>query len=100
MHARPPRLDHLLMAEFLFVLDKFGYRGPQILDTGLSWYSPVTENAANRAPDQCATCEDPANWTNGSCVIHRILQSADCSDGCCTNEQGGILLDVANGVAL
>lgn len=64
------------------------------------WYSPVTENAANRAPDQCATCEDPANWPNRACIVYRILQSTSCADGYCTNEQGEIVLDAANGVAL
>jgi len=64
------------------------------------WYSPVTQNAADTAPAPCATCQDPANHENSSCIVHRILLSEDCADGYCAHEQGEMALDHKRGIAL
>ena len=64
------------------------------------WYSPVSENLADKAPLPCETCEHPDNRQNPACVVVRMLASEDCADGRCTNEQGDFWLDADNGVAI
>ncbi len=64
------------------------------------WYSPVSSNLADKAPAQCADCADPANHADNSCIVYRILQSEDCRDGRCGNEQGDFWLNWQAGYAL
>lgn len=52
------------------------------------WHSAVSNNLADKAPEQCASCADPVNYSHDSCSVYRLLQSADCRDGACGNEQG------------
>ena len=64
------------------------------------WYLPIEHNAADHAPLQCASCAAPENRAHRSCIVYRILQSADCSDGYCANEQGEIKFYSELGYAL
>lgn len=64
------------------------------------WYSPVASNLADKAPDQCASCADPGNRMHQSCIVYRILQSDDCRDGRCGNEQGEFWVNWRDGYAI
>lgn len=64
------------------------------------WYSPVSENLADKAPSPCETCDHPDNRQNPACIVARMLASEDCVDGRCGNEHGDMWLDADNGIAI
>ena len=64
------------------------------------WHSPASNNLADKAPDQCATCASVANQSHPSCIVYRILHSEDCRDGRCGNEQGEFWVNWQGGYAI
>jgi CDP-diacylglycerol pyrophosphatase len=64
------------------------------------WYSPVSSNLADKAAAQCDACHEPANASDESCAVYRTLQSEECRDGQCADEQGEFWLNWQAGYAL
>ena len=64
------------------------------------WYSPVANNLADKAPQQCQTCAHPDNVLNDSCIVYRLLQSDTCRAGRCINDQGEFRLDQQSATAV
>lgn len=72
----------------------------QCSGTNDHWYSPASQNLADKVPLQCQTCEHPDNRQDSACIVYRMLESEECAHGRCRNEHGDVWLDPKRGIAL
>lgn len=66
----------------------------------IHWYSPVSNNLADHAPEQCGTCAREPNAQDPGCSVYRMLMSDECRDGLCNNDQGEFRVNWQDGYAL